>query len=420
MHNPLAMAGKDKKTTKDANNRGFSGLWWHAAWLAVGMALTQPNTVIAGFVADLTGSTLWVGGLSTVLLIASALPQVFIARLIEPRPFKKKYLLAAIYLRTLSWAILAILILTIGPGHPILMSWALVVLLGIFAAGGGLGATPYTDLVGKVIPLPKRGRFFGGRAILSGPLALLAAMFAKYELSRVTYPVNYALLFGLAAAALGIASLGFLWVKEPPAKISVDKPMPWHDYRVKLLAVSGRLKTLVIVQLFTGFLLMIMPFYVVYARKELGAPVSAIGWFTLAQVGGSFLGNLLWAYIVDHHGGKRMLTVASLLAAITPVLAVILTGFGWQMLLPVFFFTGAAFSGRNIGISSTLLEIAPAAERPSFKAMNTILTLPVAFLSFLAGILLYQISYSLLFILASIFISAGVLFSLKLPERKVV
>ena len=51
--------------------RSFISALWHGAFLALGTSLTQPTTVIAAFVADLTGSTVWVGGLSTVLMVAS-------------------------------------------------------------------------------------------------------------------------------------------------------------------------------------------------------------------------------------------------------------------------------------------------------------------------------------------------------------
>ena len=74
-----------------AERRNFIGGLWHGAFLALGMALTQPTTVIAAFVAELTGSTVWVGGLSTVLTAAAALPQLFVARWVEPRPTKMPY-----------------------------------------------------------------------------------------------------------------------------------------------------------------------------------------------------------------------------------------------------------------------------------------------------------------------------------------
>ena len=73
--------------------RNFLGGLWHGAFLALGMAFTQPTTVIASFVADLTGSTVWVGGLSTVLTVAAALPQLFVARWVEPRSTKMPFLL---------------------------------------------------------------------------------------------------------------------------------------------------------------------------------------------------------------------------------------------------------------------------------------------------------------------------------------
>ncbi|HFD39358.1 MAG TPA: hypothetical protein ENJ31_05865, partial [Anaerolineae bacterium] len=159
--------------------RNFFGGLWHAAFLALGMALTQPTTVIASFVAELTGSTVWVGGLSTVLTVAGVLPQLFVARWIEPRRTKMPYLMLAIYLRTASWAILAWLIVAIGASQPDLLAWALVGLLAVFYAGGGLGGIPYTDIIGKVIPPDRRGLFFGGKEALAGPLAVGAALLAR-------------------------------------------------------------------------------------------------------------------------------------------------------------------------------------------------------------------------------------------------
>ena len=102
----------------NSERRNFFGALWHGAFLALGMALTQPTTVIAAFVSDLTGSTIWVGGLSTVLTVAGALPQLLVARLVEPRPRKMPFLMLAIYLRVVSWGMLAGLIYLIGASHP--------------------------------------------------------------------------------------------------------------------------------------------------------------------------------------------------------------------------------------------------------------------------------------------------------------
>ena len=227
----------------DHTRRNFIGGLWHGAFLALGISLTQATTVISAFVADLTGSTVWVGGLSTVLTVAATIPQLFIARWIEPRPRKMPYLMLAIYLRVISWGVLAWLIYTIGAEHPTTLAWALVVMLAVFYAGGGLGNIPYTDIIGKIIPANRRGTFFGGKEALAGPLAVGAALAARQILANVDYPNNYALLFGLAALGLAIASLGFWMIREPSDPVREQRTQTWSAYWSQLREVSLRLKT---------------------------------------------------------------------------------------------------------------------------------------------------------------------------------
>mgnify|MGYP006935314334 CR=1 FL=1 len=43
------------------DKRNFAGGIWHGTFLALGNSLTRPTTVISAFIAELTGSTVWVG-----------------------------------------------------------------------------------------------------------------------------------------------------------------------------------------------------------------------------------------------------------------------------------------------------------------------------------------------------------------------
>jgi MFS family permease len=407
----------EKKSLTKTERRNFFGGLWHGAFLAFGTSLTQPTTVIAAFVASLTGSTIWVGGLVTVLTVAEVLPQPFVARSIEPRSRKMPYLMLAIYLRVISWGVLSVLIFTIGANNPELLAWALVGLLAIFYAGGGLGNIPYTDIIGKIIPADRRGAFFGGRQALAAPLAVGAALLARRVLAEVAYPNNYALLFGLAAVGLAVASLGFWLIREPVHKNEQEKPSPWREYIAQIKSTSQRLRTLMVVQWLTGFSLMALPFYVVYAREELGAPPEAVGWYLLAQVLGGVVATLFWARLVDRAGSRQMLTVCATISALTPVLAVVLGTFGWTALLPVFFLMGATFNGRVVGFNSALLELSPMTERPTYAGVNAVLLLPVAFLPLLAGVLLGWWSYQTLFLFVSIFIALGAIWTRRLPAN---
>ncbi len=399
-----------------SEHRNFIGGLWHGAFLALGMALTQPTTVIASFVSDLTGSTVWVGGLSTVLTVASAIPQIFVARLIEPRRRKMPYLMLAIYLRVASWGALAWLVHSIGASKPDLLAWVLVGLLAVFYAGGGLGGVPYMHIIGKVIPPNRRGAFFGGRQILAGPLSVGAALAARQVLTDVGYPDNYALLFGLAAAGLAIASLGFWAIREPPDETTYARPKPWREYISQVVGATLRIRDLVIVQILTGFSLMAMPFYVVYARDMLGAPVEATGWYLLTQVVGGVIFNVVWARLVDRFGSRVMLAVCATISTMAPILAVLLSGLGWLGLLPTFFLIGAALDGRRVGFYTGLLELAPEVERPTYSALNEVLATPIAFLPLLAGVLLQSVPYHALFLGVAVFIATGALWTRRIPQ----
>jgi MFS family permease len=387
--------------------RNFAAGLWHGTFLALGVSLTQPTTVISAFVVDLTGSTVWVGGLIALLSVAGALPQLFAARWIEPRPRKMPYLMTAIYLRILSWGTLAWLIFAIGDQYPMSLAWILVGMLIIFYAGGGLGNIPYTDIIGKIVPPNRRGAFFGGIGALAGPLSVGAALAARHILAHVNYPNSYALLFGFAAIALTIASLGFWVMREPSTSSAVRDTPPWHEYWKQLKAASRRMKEFITTQLLTGFSLMALPFYVVFAREILDAPLEAVGWFLLAQVIGGLLSNLVWARLVDKSGSRRMIFYCAVLSFTIPLLAIALSHRGWLALLPVFFLAGAIINGRSVGFQSALLELAPVSERSTYAALNSVLIIPIAFLSLMGGLFLLEFSYTTFFIITAVFIAAG-------------
>ncbi len=399
------------------DKRNFAGGLWHGAFLALGNAFTRPNTVLSSFINILTGSTVWVGGFSTLLTVAATLPQIFAARWIEPRPRKMPYLMLAIYLRVFSWGLLAWLIHLIGKENPRLLTGALVVLLSVFYAGGGLGNIPFTDIIGKVIPISHRGRFFGGREALGAPLSIGAAFLAQRILATRPYPDNYAWLFGLAALSLGVASLGFWMMREPPGEDLRHAVPPWNVYLRSLQGASLRIKTLVGVEILTGFSLMALPFYVVYAQNVLNAPRSAVGLFLLVQVVGGILSNFVWAWLVDRYDSRHMLVGCALVSASVPLLAIFLGYWGWRGLLPVFFLAGGVLSGRRVGFQTALLELAPAERRATYAGLNSLLVLPVAFLPLVAGVLLKWLSYPALFTLTALVILGGGVLARHLPAR---
>jgi len=51
--------------------------------------------------------------------------------------------------------------------------------------------------------------------------------------------------------------------------------------------------------------------------------------------------------------------------------------------------------------------LAPAPERSTYAALNSVLIIPIAFLSFIGGLFLREFSYTAFFIITAIFVAAG-------------
>jgi MFS family permease len=385
----------------------FVGGVWHGAFLAIGMALVDPNAVLPAFIIDLTGSPIWVGGLAALLAVAAAMPQLFVARLVEPLRRKRPVLLTAIYLRAACWASLGLLIAAAGPGQPKLVLWGLVALLGLFSAGGALGGVPYTDIIGKVIPERRRGAFFASTQAAGKVFSVGAAVLAGVVLTR-TYPTNYATLFLLSALSLCIASLGIWAIREPLAEEPACRKMPWGSYVRSLREPFQALRGLVLVAWVTGFGLMAVPFYVVAAKQAFGAPPEATAWFIGALVAGALIGSLVWAQLVDRFGSRRMLLVCVIVSALTPLVALCAWVVGWPILVFVAGLVGATTAGRGVGFSSALLEIAPAERRPTYAATYALLGLPVAAMPLIGGIIVKWLSFEALFGLTALLLVCAV------------
>jgi len=408
-HTTVVQTENVPKTSKRQSLRraDFAGGVWHGAFLSVGMALVDRNAVIPAFVIDLTGSTIWVGGLAALLAAAAAVPQLFIARFVEPLQRKRPVLLTAIYVRAASWAGLGSLIAAAGPDRPKLVLSGLVVLLGLFSVGGALGGVPYTDIIGKVIPARRRGAFFASTQATGKVFSVGAAFLAGIILTRA-YPMNYAILFFCSALCLCLASFGMWAIREPPAEHGDCRRLTWRAYVRSLGEPFQALRGLALVAWATGFGLMAVPFYIVAAKRAFGAPPEATAWFIGALVAGALVGSLVWARLVDRFGSRRMLLICVGVSAATPLLALSAWLAGWPILVLVASLVGATTTGRAVGFSSALLEIAPAKRRATYAATYALLGLPVAVMPLIGGVVVEFLSFDVLFGVTALLLAGAV------------
>ena len=368
---------------------------WHGAAIAMAMAIADINVVIPSLVADLTGSAVWVGGLAALMATASTVPQIFVARYVEPLRHKRPVLLTAVLLRAAMWLGLGGVTWALGANEPRLTALSLFAFLGLFALGGALGSVPYTAVIGKIIPLRHRGTFFATRQATGSVLSLAASALGGVLLAG-SYPGNYAAVFLISGGLFLVSSLGILAIQEEPDHEAPPR-RPWRAYFASLREPFRALRGLGLVTWATGFHLLALPFYAVALKRAPDAPPFAVSLLLGAIVVGALLGNLAWGRLVNRLGAKTMIAACAAVGAVAPLVALSSTLVGWPALVVATALAGATRAGRSVGFSSGVLEIAPPVRRPSYRASYSLMSLPASLMPLLGGVLASATSYGTLF-----------------------
>lgn len=397
----------------------------------LGMNLAHPSLVLSILVRMLGGSNTLIGLLPTIRFGAWLLPQFLAAGWIQSQPRKIPIAVGLASVRVLIYAVLSILVYTLGLSHPDLLLFLFFVLFTISRLTTGTGSLAHMDAIGKVISPSRRASFFATSSFWSGVLIFGVGFLVRYLLDSThgpPFPLNFTLLFAFSCASFVVAVLTFAQIKETPDAVK----QPHHSLKAQLARAPTLLKQdptfrrYLLVRVLLNMTRLAEPFYPILALDVLGAPPAMVGFYLSAMTFASVLSNLLWQKAERARGTYFLLKTATLLTALTPLLAAVLP---WLMrsvgltterhgLLPaylfisVFLLAGSSESGRIIGLLALLLSIPPAEERASYIGLaNTVLGI-VSFLPILAGAIIDRVGFEPIFYTATGLLFLGYLVTL--------
>jgi MFS family permease len=402
----------------------------------VGMSLTHPSMVLSVFIRTLGGSNALVGLLPAIRFGGWFLPQFLVASWIQPKPRKVPTVVALETVRVLIYGALVALTCALGLSYPRLLLVLFFVLFTLSRLAAGTGALARMDAIGKIVPPARRASFFAARGLWGGAIVFGAGFLVRDLLDPtpgLTFPVNFALLFGLSGLSFLVAVLSFSRVKETPGP---EGQAP-HSLKAQLarapvlLKQDPEFKRYLVARILLNTMRIAEPFYTVFALDILGAPVSMVGFYLSAMTLANILSNPLWQRAERTRGTYFMVKAASLLTVLAPLLAATLpwlmraAGFTVERygLLPAYLFTGvfllagSANSGRGIGLMALLLDIAPDQERASYVGLvNTALGF-VSFLPILAGAIIDRVGFEPIFFATTFLLLLGYLVTLGWKPR---
>jgi len=413
------------KRENDISKWNFAMGVLHGTFFTSGMAFANPDTILPVFLSNFTASKVIVGLFSSLMgslgSIISALPQMVVANRLENKIHKIPVLRLAIVIRALCWGLLSLITYLFAASHPKLTLCLVFSLLFIFTFMGGIATIPFMDIWGKSLPSTSRGRFFGYRQFWGGIVSIGTGSLAAAVLGNkaILFPKNFALLFLFAFAFISISYLALGSVKEPVEEVYKDR-LAFREFLSKVFTIlksDSNYRRFLYVQILGGAGALALPFYILYGKDILKIKLAMVGILLLAQMVGSILSNLIWGYLADFAGSKKVIQISTLVGFITPLIAFGISPSRPRLFLVLLFvFTGFFIAGRRIGISNFLLDIAPAKNRPTYVGVNGSLSIIVAFFPLIGGVIVQNMSYDFLFILTFVIVFIGFVLSLQLKE----
>jgi MFS family permease len=366
-----------------ANRRNFWLGVANGVFYAGADALTDPSLVLTYFTSLLTSSKFIVGLVAPIRIGGWFLPQLLVSGFVQRQERKLHFYTQLGVFRAFIWALMIAVLWFVGD-RGILLGFFLVFLV-VYSLAEGLAGLSFMDVVGKVVPLHRRGAFFGARRFLGGMVALAASGVVSWALSvkaGLAFPHNFALLFGISFVLISIALYAFARIDEP-----LD---PVVHERVAMLAQIRRARRLpkqdptygrfLLARVLMVIADMAVPFYVVFAKESLGAPPAMVGLYLSTTTLSALLANVWAARASDRHGNRHLLVVACLVGLAPPVLALFFDWIRGSALLfaLVFAFNGVYNTAAWVAHTNFLLEIAPAGDRPIYVGTaNTLVGMAV-------------------------------------------
>ncbi len=405
---------------KNINKRILFAYSWHGFFLALTMSMIDLNTILPSMIDKLNGSKLIFGVLYSILLGAPLLFNLFFSYLLKKIPYSKNILLIGIYLRGLSFLGIALTLKFVYFENQNQVIPLLTLFLLIFSITGGFAGLSYSQLMGKTVKPENRAILITIRQFLSSIGGLLGGFYIAHLFkNNEPFPTNYVITMLIGFVGLFIASIGFFFVKELPTRNASNESL--KDYLRKIpnvLKKDSSFKYFVIVENISSVGVMMLPFYMLYAREIMFVDDTYIGIYLISQIIGMLSSNLFWGVIGKINKAKGIFRTCLFLGSLLPILSLSLSHFDPKFFTIVFFLIGFLISGRKIGFESTLLNITPENKRFEYLGLRGTLNISIAVLPLIGSQVIQFFGYNVAFISVFVLMFISFILSNKISEAQ--
>lgn len=244
-----------------------------------------------------------------------------------------------------------------------------IALNAIMAGAGNLAYSAWVSLTADVVPLSRRGRYFGTRNIVMGLVTIIMTLLAGQLITRMGSISGYQAAFGVAFL-IGMASTySYAKIKEPQKSAQAQES--------QVYSLSSLLASLRTDRNFLAFCLYGMiwnfslniagPFFNVYLVKSLSATAFMVGFLSIVSSVAGLPAQRLFGQLNDRWGPRKVMLVTGSIIPVVPF-AWYFTAAVWHA-IPINIVAGFLWAGYNLASFNLLLAIAPEEQRARYSAM---------------------------------------------------
>ncbi len=393
-----------------------------ASFFGFGFGFASLVTILPLFVSRMTDSAILIGLIPAIHSMGWQLPQLLTANHVaHQRQFKPMVLAMTIHERIPFLGLAAVA--WFGARMNVQIALLLTFLLLIWQSlGGGFTATAWQSMIGKIIPTERRGTFFGAQSSAANLLASLGAILAGVILEKLGSPMDFSLLFLLAALALAISWMFLAQTHEPeiaPAGFSLSRSDFWSRLGA-ILKRDRNFRWFLVMRMLSQGAIMAFAFYTVYAVRQHGMSEIAISVVTGLLLGVQTVANPLLGWIGDHWGHRLAMLVGIFASVASALLAWWAPNSSWFYL--VFTLAGIGNAATWTVALAMVQDFGAETDRPAYIGLGNTLIAPATILApLLGGWLADSAGYTAAF-LASVFAGLATLvilvFFIRDPHRK--
>jgi MFS family permease len=339
-----------------------------AAAYAVMMGIGE--TYLSAFALFLKASTPQIGLLASLPPLLGSLAQIVSAWLGRLAGRRMPIILAGAGLQALAWLPIALL--------PVLFPSAAVPLLitsvVIYQCGANLAAPQWASLMGDLVPMKRRGRFFARRTSIVSLVTFVSlaagGLLLNETAARGETLAGFLALFGIAMLARGISTYHLSRMQDPAGQVAALR-VPARESWWRKLRKSNFARFSLFYALMQFSVATASPFFAVYMLRDLEFGYAMFMANTGMSVLAQFLTLTQWGRISDAFGNRRILSVTGLMLPLMPLLWLVSPNF-WYLLL-VQMLSGLSWAGFTLGASNFLYDLVARENRATYLAVHNVL-----------------------------------------------